>query len=172
MRLSSTRIRIATVADAAVLARFAARVFVDTFAHTASPDDMDAYLSETYSPAIQAQEIADGRTTMFLAEDAVGAEMAGFAHLIEDEGQKSIELKRIYVGKDWQGRGLASRLLQVVLVECRRRGVERLWLSVWHRNDRAIAFYKKSGFNIVGEMAFDWGDGLETGFVMEMAAPI
>ena len=42
-----------------------------------------------------------------------------------------------------KGTGLASRLLQEVLSDCRGRGADRLWLAVWHANGRAIAFYSK-----------------------------
>ena len=80
----------------------------------------------------------------------------------------SIELKRIDVDAVWQGRGLARRLLEQVMKEAGIRCARRLWLSVWHRNDRAIAFYTKNGFRISGEMRFDWGDDVEVGFVMEI----
>ena len=112
--------------------------FQETFAATATAADMEAYLIESYSPAIQAQEIADSRATMFLAEDrsAAGDILVGYAHLVEDHDPTSIELKRIYVDASWQGRGLAKRLLDEVVHECRRRAMDRLWLSVWHRNAR------------------------------------
>ena len=145
-------------------------MFQETFAATATAADMEAYLIESYSPAIQAQEIADSRATMFLAEDrsAAGDILVGYAHLVEDHDPTSIELKRIYVDASWQGRGLAKRLLDEVVHECRRRAMDRLWLSVWHRNARAIAFYRNNGFPVSGEMQFDWGDDVEVGFVMEI----
>ena len=106
---------------------------------------------------------------MFLAEDrtASGDCLVGYAHLVNEEAS-SIELKRIYVDAIWQGRGLARRLLEQVMKEAGIRDARRLWLSVWHRNDRAIAFYMKNGFRISGEMRFDWGDDIEVGFVMEI----
>jgi len=169
--LSSVILRSATIADADALSRFAARVFRQTFDAVSSAADMEAYLRESYSPAIQAQEIADDQATWFLAEDgsASGDALVGFAHFTEDGTSASIELRRIYVDGRWQGRGLAKRLLDEVFRECRRRSTKRLWLSVWHRNHRAVAFYKKTGFRISGEMMFQWGCGLEAGFVMELA---
>ncbi len=167
--LSAIVLRTATVGDADALSRFAARVFVQTFAATASAADIEAYLLESYSPAIQAGEIGDSRAVLFLAEDrtASGDNLVGYAHLVDEEAS-SIELKRIYVDAVWQGRGLARRLLEQVMKEAGIRGARRLWLSVWHRNDRAIAFYTKNGFRISGEMRFDWGDDIEVGFVMEI----
>ena len=49
-------IRIATPADAALLAELGARTFRDTFAADNRPEDMAAYLASHYSPALQARE--------------------------------------------------------------------------------------------------------------------
>ena len=169
---SSVVLRSATIADANALSRFAARVFRETFDAVSSAADMEAYLRESYSPAIQAQEIADSQATLFLAEDhsAPGDALIGFAHFTEDDASTSIELRRIYVDARWQGRGLAKRLWTRLSANAAGRGTKRLWLSVWHRNHRAIAFYKKTGFRISGEMTFHWGSDIEAGFLMEMAA--
>ena len=159
------------MADAKPVSRFAARVFDETFGHTATPEEMSRYIADAYNPAIQAEEIADRRAIWFLAEDhsANGAPLAGFAHLILDAA--AVELKRIFVDARWQGRGVAKHLLDRVLHECRNRGRQRLWLTVWHQNHRAIAFYNKSGFRPCGRMAYDWGDGEETGLIMELTGP-
>ena len=139
-------LRTATLADADDVSRFAARVFDETFGHTATPEDMSQYIADAYNPAIQAEEIADSRAILFLGEDhsVKGAPLAGYAHLIVDTDAASIELKRIYVNSSWHGRGVARCLLDEVLAECRRRCAQRLWLTVWHQNHRAIAFYNKS----------------------------
>ena len=167
---SSVVLRLATVADADALSGFAASVYRETFDAVSTTVDMEAHLRESYSPAIQAQEIADSHATFFLAEDrsASGGALVGFAHFIEDDTPASIELRRIYVDGKWHGRGVAKRLLDEVFSECHRRSTKRLWLSVWHRNRRAIAFYEKAGFRTSGEMTFHWGGGLEAGFVMEL----
>jgi ribosomal protein S18 acetylase RimI-like enzyme len=37
-------------------------------------------------------------------------------------------------------------------------GSGELWLGVWERNLRALAFYRKWRFDVVGEQIFELGD--------------
>jgi ribosomal protein S18 acetylase RimI-like enzyme len=38
-----------------------------------------------------------------------------------------------------------------------RKDSDCLWLGVWERNPKAIAFYRKHGFRVVGEHSFMLG---------------
>jgi diamine N-acetyltransferase len=48
----------------------------------------------------------------------------------------------------------------------RQAGARTLWLGVWERNPRAIAFYAKCGFTDVGEQAFMVGSDRQRDRVM------
>ena len=45
-------------------------------------------------------------------------------------------------------------------------GGQQMWLSVWERNPRAIAFYGKCGFRLVGTKDFWVGSDRQTDHVM------
>jgi ribosomal protein S18 acetylase RimI-like enzyme len=45
-------------------------------------------------------------------------------------------------------------------------GARTLWLGVWERNPRALAFYRKSGFQDVGTQSFMVGEDRQTDRVM------
>jgi ribosomal protein S18 acetylase RimI-like enzyme len=49
------------------------------------------------------------------------------------------------------------------------RGAGTVWLSVWERNYRAQAFYRKSGFEDRGEKAFILGTDRQIDRVMALA---
>jgi ribosomal protein S18 acetylase RimI-like enzyme len=57
-----------------------------------------------------------------------------------------------------------------VLEESRATGGDVLWLGVWERNPRAIAFYLRKGFERVGEHRFLLGSDLQLDWLM--ARPI
>jgi ribosomal protein S18 acetylase RimI-like enzyme len=42
-----------------------------------------------------------------------------------------------------------------------------VWLGVWEKNEAAIAFYKKMGFEEAGRHSFRMGDELQTDLVMK-----
>ena len=173
--LKSGRIvlRQATENDAATLSRFAAQTFEETFGPDSKPSDLSAYLVKAFSPAIQRAEIADSAATIILASDRDSSDdgLIGYAHLIAHNS--AIEMKRLYIATIWKGRGLAQLLFDKALEEARRLGGERLWLTAWQENFRAIAFYKKMEFRISGQETFQLGEDLQTDHVMEitLAAP-
>ena len=166
-------LRKAIPADAGPLSDFAARTFSETYAGDNTSSDMAAYMANAFGPAIQLQEISDpaSSVTVAVCRDGPGEAFAGYTHLLEDQEPTSILLKRIYVDAAWKGSGLGRLLIEQARHECRRRGRQRLWLTVWERNRRAIGFYEKLGFRISGETKFELGDDIQTDLIMEIAIP-
>ena len=173
-----TTIRTATIADAVELSRFAERVFVESFGADNDPDDMRQYMSGAFSVALQSAEIADPRGVILLLEVDAGTggrALAGYAHLQEVpappvvRGPAPLELKRFYIDASHHGRGLAGALMAEVLRTAAARGARTLWLGVWEHNARAIAFYRKHGFQRVGEHEFVLGTDPQTDWLMARA---
>ena len=163
-------IRTATAADAAVLADLARRTFYETFAATNDPDDMALYLAESYGLDQQTREIADRDITTLLVEEngaAIAFAQLRAGHIPECvTGPKPIELWRFYIDRRWHGRGVAQALMEKVKAAARERDAQTLWLGVWERNDRARAFYSKSGFADAGDHIFLFGTDPQTDLVM------
>jgi ribosomal protein S18 acetylase RimI-like enzyme len=164
-------IRRATAADAAALSEFGARTFFEAFASDNTPEDMRQHLHSAWRPELQAAEIIDPLLHTFLASDANGA-LAGFAQLRAGHApagvatRHAIELRRFYIDRPWQGRGLARQLMDTVVECARQQGALELWLGVWERNARAQAFYRKCGFRQVGTQIFVVGQDPQTDHVM------
>ena len=64
------------------------------------------------------------------------------------------------------GRGVAHALMGAALDAARARGAKTLWLGVWERNQRAVAFYGKYGFSRVGEHTFVLGSDAQTDWLL------
>ena len=159
-------VRPATVADAVRLSRFCATTFRETFESENTSENISRYLAEAFTPDRQAAEIIDPAGTMRVAErrnPAEEPELVGYVHLLAGpapvaiEGPAPVELKRLYVAAAWHGRGVAQLLMEAALDSARARGAQTLWLGVWERNPRALAFYAKYGFTRVGEHTFVLG---------------
>ena len=163
-------IRPATIDDAEVLAALARRTFHDTFAASNDPTDMALYLSRAYGVDQQTRELEDRDITTFLVED--GGEAIAYAQLrtghVPDcvTGPKPVELWRLYVSREWHGRGIAKPLMDRVKAAALEQGAKTLWLGVWERNARAHVFYEKCGFTDAGEHIFLFGTDPQTDLVM------
>jgi ribosomal protein S18 acetylase RimI-like enzyme len=159
-------IRRATPQDAAALAELGERTFRDTFAADNHPDDLATYIAKTYGEPQQRLEIerADGIT--LLGEiDGVLVAFAQLRRAASPHGD--VEIARFYVDKGHHGQGIAQALMQASEDAARELGGTMLWLGVWERNARAIAFYVKCGFRDVGSQAFLVGSDLQTDRVMQ-----
>jgi ribosomal protein S18 acetylase RimI-like enzyme len=168
-----TSIRRAHPDDAAALAAFAARTFRETFEADNTTEDMALYLAANYGHARQDAEIRDPGIVTLLAED--GRRLAGYAQLLGGPapecvpGSAPIEIRRFYVDRSWQGRGVAQALMMASLETAVERGARTVWLAVWERNLRAQAFYRKCGFEDCGAKVFVLGRDRQTDRVMVRA---
>jgi ribosomal protein S18 acetylase RimI-like enzyme len=70
---------------------------------------------------------------------------------------KPAEIQRLYVDTPWHGKGVANALMASLLDTAAAGGADVTWLGVWEKNPRAISFYAKSGFEVVGEHVFVLG---------------
>jgi ribosomal protein S18 acetylase RimI-like enzyme len=163
-------IRRAGVEDAAALVELAVRTFTETFADTTAPDDLAAFLADSYGLPQQTRELADPGVITLVAEGSTG--LAAYAQLRRGDppacvtGEAPVEIWRFYVDRAWHGRGLAQRLMAAARDTARGLGARTLWLSVWEHNPRAIAFYAKFGFRDVGSKDFWVGSDCQTDRLM------
>jgi ribosomal protein S18 acetylase RimI-like enzyme len=132
------------VHDAAALAEFAAQSFVATFGHLYPAADLRNYLATAYAVEVVAADLADASVHYKLAlrEGAIiGYSMWGPLELgAATPGGR--ELYRLYV--------------------------DELWLSVWEDNARAQAFYRRYGFEHMGEHTFMVGRVADRDFIWRL----
>lgn len=145
-------------ADAACLAQVARDTFVATFGHLYSDADLQPFLRESYDVKKTSRDISDPETYILLAEvnhTIVGFVQAGKMGLPIDTGRRAArEIKRLYVTEVAKGTGIAQALMDASTQWAREEGAQDLYLGVFSQNARAIAFYTRNGFSIVGAYYF------------------
>lgn len=163
-------VRLAARDDAALLAELGGRTFRDTFGADTRPEDLDVYVAASFGPDIQASELADPASRFLVFE--VDGVPAGYARLRSGvapaciDGVRPVEIVRFYVDAPWIGRGVAAKLMRACLEHARALGADVVWLDVWERNARAIAFYAKWDFVSVGVQDFVLGDDVQHDVLM------
>lgn len=166
----STGIRRAIPEDAPLLTALAVRTFVETFGPDNTPDDMASYVSGAFAEAIQRAELADPRNTVLFAERE--EQTVGYALLRDGEVPEcvppgdTVEIARLYSVASAIGSGVGAALMTACLASASALGKRSVWLGVWERNARAIAFYERWGFRDVGSHAFQLGRDRQTDRVM------
>jgi ribosomal protein S18 acetylase RimI-like enzyme len=134
---------------------------------------MAVHCRASYGEDLQAAEIANPNMVNLLAEHE--QELIGFAQLRWGSapefvpGNSAGEIQRIYVANYWHGKGIAQALMSAALEELQARGSDVVWLGVWARNPRAVAFYRKIGFIERGEHIFPLGHEPQRDIVMVRA---
>jgi ribosomal protein S18 acetylase RimI-like enzyme len=158
------RVRRASGRDEAALALVGAATFLETFADVLDGAAVIAHCRQANAPEAYARYLAAGAAA-WLGETETGAPI-GFALLSRPElpaalvAERDLELKRIYLLSRFHGSGLGAALMAAAVAEASARGAPRLLLGVYAHNARAIAFYRKQGFEPIGQRRFAVGERL------------
>jgi GNAT superfamily N-acetyltransferase len=157
-----------TVADAKAIDHIYRTGFCDTFAHLYDPKDLQTFLSE-FSLERWREELCDPSYAFRLAEGGgapFGYIKLGPISLPVEPVVPAIELKQLYLLKEWHGKGAADALMEWALGEAERRGARELYLSVYTENWRARRFYERFGFVFHAPYVFMVGDHPDEDMIM------
>jgi len=158
--VQSISIRLAASADAGLLAELGERTLRDTFPG-GDESDTAAFVAANFGRDILAAELQDARQRYLIAER--GRVAVAFAQVQDGAaapgvpGERPLKLARLYVDRPHIGTGVGAALMARCLELARAGGHDVVWLTVYEHSARAIAFYERWGFTIVGEMYFEFG---------------
>lgn len=171
MTPTSLVIRKAKIEEAPIVAETGARLFQDAFGDQNKPEDMAQYLASAFSVEQITSELEAPDSVFLLATE--GDKVVGYARMKTGNsppcirGQNPVELVRIYVDQTCIGRGYGASLMQRCLQEAAKEGYGSMWLGVWEKNQRALAFYERWGFEVKGSYTFILGKDEQTDLLME-----
>ena len=163
-------LRKCTISDVDKLSEFAKQSFYDAFAHMNTKEDMEAYLAGAFNKEKLSAQLCDVNTKIYFLY--CDSRLAGYLKLNEAPSQTdindagSLEIERIYVAQEYQGKGLGQYLMDSAVSHAKERNKQYIWLSVWQKNEKAIRFYRKNGFCETGTHFFVVGDDAQTDYIM------
>jgi len=163
-------LRLATEDDAGLIADLSRQTFLDTFAADNTVENMDKFMTRQFSREKLIDEVRQPWHVFFLA--MLNERPAGYVKMREGAvplmlaGQSCIEIARIYSATEMIGKGVGKKLMQAAIDFAGRKQKKVIWLGVWERNQRAIDFYLKWGFEKIGEQTFLLGDDPQTDWLM------
>ena len=144
--------------------------FSDAFRAQNNHNDFNSYLDKAFSRTQLDKELDNPKMTFyFVYFEGV---LAAYFKLNEGDAQTdikqedSMELERIYVLKASQGKQLGKRILDWIKDWVKGNEKSFLWLGVWEKNPRAIAFYERHGFYKFGTHPYFIGEDEQTDWLM------
>ncbi len=156
------QIREAKLEDAALISLLGRITFTETFGHLfRDPEDLQEYYDRTFSVPKIEKSLSKANNVFWIAFS--NRLPVGYAKLKLRSPSEFIEsedlcqLQKIYVLKDFLSQKIGHRLQETLLKRAYESGSEKIWLSVLIENERAIRFYQKRGFEIIGEHDFRIG---------------
>lgn len=159
-----------TIEDVYILQDISVETFTETFNHQNSPESMKAYLDRAFNLEQLHKELSNDYSGFFFIY--WDTEVAGYLKLnvntaqTEKMGNETLEIERIYIRNKFQKQGLGKYLINTAIEIAMEQNKRKVWLGVWEKNENAIAFYKKIGFEHTGAHSFYMGDEEQIDFIM------
>ena len=159
-------IRKADLGDIPVIQQIAYRTWPHTFGAILSPSQIAYMLDWMYTTAALQEQMEKEGHLFFLAID--GDDAVGFVGCQPNyKGQATIKIHKLYILPNQQGKGVGRELLNKVTEIAHEHQNITMSLNV-NRNNNALHFYRKVGFEVVAKEDIDIGNGfLMEDFIME-----
>ena len=148
----------ASTKDSLRLSNIAKQTFIESHGRSAPQEDIDKYISEKYTEQTLKDELSKPENIYHLL--FYKEEFVGFSKIMlnipytKGGDMKTAKMDRIFLLEKVYDLKLGRQLLRFNLNLMKEHLQTGAWLYVWTENARAIQFYKRNGFRIVGSHDF------------------
>lgn len=158
------------LSDLDKLVAISKKTFIEAFEKDNNPDDFKTYLDLAFTTSTIKKQLENPDSTFyFVLKDAF---LIGYLKLNTNNAQSelqdnnSIEIERIYVLKEHQGKQFGRQMLRFVFDIGVKKKKTYIWLGVWQKNLDAIRFYEKHGFQKFDTHPYYIGSDKQTDWLM------
>ena len=151
-------VRKAQLSDADALSKVAISAFIPAHGNSCPPQDLQSYMALNFNPKNLEEEIKDSDNTYYVLLDKEA--IVGYYKINLNLSSTFISsfnityMSRLYVLPEYYDKGLGKKLFAHAITISKKNKQSGMWLKVWTGNERAIRFYKKQGFEVLGEDGF------------------
>ncbi|MGY3794409.1 GNAT family N-acetyltransferase [uncultured Aquimarina sp.] len=154
-------IRIATITDVEDISFLGKKTFDQSFGYLFNDkQDLLDYLERTFSLAKLKTSIGKPHNIYWIVlydEKPVGyAKIQLNARSEFIVSNNSCKLQKLYLLQDYLSKGIGGQLQQLILKKAKESS-DYIWLSVLKENTKAVSFYQRDNYKIVGEHPFSIG---------------
>ena len=148
----------ASVEDAELLSILGKTTFIESHGKSASDAHIESYVNLKYTEKALEAELNNPDNIFYILyynEKAIG-----YSKIILNVTDAKIpfknitKLERFYVLQDYHNLKLGWELFNYNLIYSKNQQQAGMWLYTWTENQKAINFYTKAGFKIIGNYDF------------------
>ena len=171
MQSRSYQIKKVSTDELEELRKLSVETFSDTFTEQNNEIQMKAYLEKAFNTDQLRSELSNPESFFYFVKEE--DKILGYLKLNTKTAQtdqvldSSLEIERIYLTQEAQSKGIGKLLMDFSISEAKRRNLLCLWLGVWEKNEKAIAFYKSYGFEVFADHPFKLGDDSQKDLLMK-----
>ncbi|MBO0590362.1 GNAT family N-acetyltransferase [Cellulophaga sp. E16_2] len=148
----------ATTEDSKLLSEIGKEAFLQAHGKSAPEKDIEAFTAKYYTETAFYEELNNPDNIYYLIysdDREAGYSKIAFNQTHPNIPEKNItKLDRIYLLQEFHGQNLGTILFNHNVALSKKENQLGIWLYVWTENEKALRFYKKSGFIIVGSHAY------------------
>jgi ribosomal protein S18 acetylase RimI-like enzyme len=153
-----TEIKRATTGDYAAIVSIGQIAVYEAHKDSSPAEDLNDYMSRNYNDIAIQEELSNPDNIYHILYCKM--QPIGFSKIVLNAEHPNIQLKnttkldRIYILKEYFGLKLGYELLKFNVAFTKEHQQSGMWLFTWIGNQRAIDFYLKAGFEIIGTHNF------------------
>lgn len=141
-----------------LLAKIGKEAFLEAHGKSASKKDIQAFIEKNYTEKSFYRELMNPENIYHLIYHE--NQVVGYSKVVLNQkntntnDQPITKLDRLYLLKEFYGQNFGSKLFDFIVTFSKEKKEQGIWLAVWVENHRAISFYRKKGFQIIGNYDF------------------
>lgn len=146
------------------------QVWISTYATEGLIEEFSSYVLSEYSVENVRKSITDISKLILIA--TINDCVVGCSEiLLSPKSPSSMvepcpEISSLYVLERFQGNGIGKQLLTECLKEIGQLNYNKVWLTVYYKNQKAIEFYASQNFTHIGDTDFLLGTNKYKNYIM------
>lgn len=156
-------IRRAVSDDSNLISEMGRITFIDAHGTSMPGDVIEAYCQQKYNLQSVKDDLEKPNNLYHLI--FVDSKPAGYSKIIFNETTHAIQsknvtkLERLYILSEYYDLKIGKQLFDFNVTLSKENGQSGIWLYVWIGNERALRFYKKNKFEMIGTYDFQLTEG-------------
>lgn len=133
------------------------QVYLETYGIEGVSKLFADFITEQFSIEKITREIQSKKHDFWVAtcnENPIGVLKVDYKKACPEHDIIAPEINKIYLMHRFFKKGIGKRLMAEAEKSLLDKGHNKIWLQVWAKNDDAIEFYKKIGWDVIGKVWF------------------